>query len=457
MTATDQPTPPATNAGGLDDRCAKPGRLTWLSMVLDMPVASDPDAVLEHIGPGADLIVPLANGEPVTLLDTIESHGDELDGVRVHQMHAVHDRPYLHGAFGDRLRHVSYFLSHVTRPCFQAGTIDLVPNNFSEMWAILAERTVDPLVIASASPPDRHGYFSLGLSADYVSSFIGRARFFLEANAQMPRTFGRNQVHVSQALGWVEVDRPLLEVPPPSRSAIDDRIAAFVAERIPNGATIQTGIGSIPNAILSALSDHRDLGVHTELLSDGLMDLVDAGVVNGMAKQLNRTKSVGTFALGTRRLYDFLDENAAFELLPVRYVNDPRVIAQEDGFVSINSTIAVDLFGQCASETIGGSYYSSSGGQADFARGAMYSKGGLGFVVLASTAKQETISKIVARLSAGDVVTTLKNTVDKVVTEWGVAELRGRSLRQRAEALIAIAHPAHRDRLRAEALAIGHS
>ena len=457
MTATDQPTPPATNAGGLDDRCAKPGRLTWLSMVLDMPVASDPDAVLEHIGPGADLIVPLANGEPVTLLDTIESHGDELDGVRVHQMHAVHDRPYLHGAFGDRLRHVSYFLSHVTRPCFQAGTIDLVPNNFSEMWAILAERTVDPLVIASASPPDRHGYFSLGLSADYVSSFIGRARFFLEANAQMPRTFGRNQVHVSQALGWVEVDRPLLEVPPPSRSAIDDRIAAFVAERIPNGATIQTGIGSIPNAILSALSDHRDLGVHTELLSDGLMDLVDAGVVNGMAKQLNRTKSVGTFALGTRRLYDFLDENAAFELLPVRYVNDPRVIAQEDGFVSINSTIAVDLLGQCASETIGGSYYSSSGGQADFARGAMYSKGGLGFVVLASTAKQETISKIVARLSAGDVVTTLKNTVDKVVTEWGVAELRGRSLRQRAEALIAIAHPAHRDRLRAEALAIGHS
>ncbi len=457
MTATDQPTPPATNAGGLDDRCAKPGRLTWLSMVLDMPVASDPDAVLEHIGPGADLIVPLANGEPVTLLDTIESHGDELDGVRVHQMHAVHDRPYLHGAFGDRLRHVSYFLSHVTRPCFQAGTIDLVPNNFSEMWAILAERTVDPLVIASASPPDRHGYFSLGLSADYVSSFIGRARFFLEANAQMPRTFGRNQVHVSQVLGWVEVDRPLVEVPPPSRSAIDDRIAAFVAERIPNGATIQTGIGSIPNAILSALSDHRDLGVHTELLSDGLMDLVDAGVVNGMAKQLNRTKSVGTFALGTRRLYDFLDENAAFELLPVRYVNDPRVIAQEDGFVSINSTIAVDLFGQCASETIGGSYYSSSGGQADFARGAMYSKGGLGFVVLASTAKQETISKIVARLSAGDVVTTLKNTVDKVVTEWGVAELRGRSLRQRAEALIAIAHPAHRDRLRAEALAIGHS
>ena len=425
-------------------------------MVPDVPVASHPDAVLEHIGSGADLIVPLANGEPVALMDAIEAHGDELERVRVHQMHALHDRRYLHGAFGDRLRHVSYFLSHVTRPCFRAGTIDLVPNNFSEMRAILAERTVDPLVLAASSPRDRHGYFSLGLNADYVSSFIGRARFFLEANVQMPRTFGRNQIHVSQVLGWVDVDRPLVEVPPPSRGAIDDRIAAFVAERIPNGATIQTGIGSIPNAILAALSHHRDLGVHTELLSDGLIDLVDAGVVTGVAKQLNRTKAVGTFALGTRRLYDFLDANAAFELLPVRYVNDPRVIAQEDGFVSINSTIAVDLLGQCASETVGGAYYSSSGGQADFARGAMYSKGGQGFVVLDSTAKQDTISKIVAQLAPGDVVTTLKNTVDKVVTEWGVAELRGRSLRQRAEALIAIAHPAHRDRLRAEAVAIGH-
>ncbi len=417
---------------------------------------SDPADVLEHVAAGADLIVPLANGEPVSLLDAIEAHADDLDGVRVHQMHAIHDRPYLHGEFGTRLRHVSYFLSNVTRPCFHAGTIDLVPNNFSEMRPILADRTVDPLVLAAAAPPDRHGYFSLGVSADYVSSFIGRARFFLEANAQMPRTFGRNQIHISQVVGWVEVDRPLVEVAPPPRNAVDERIAAFVAERIPNGATIQTGIGSIPNAILSALSGHRDLGVHTELLSDGLMDLVDAGVVTGVAKQLNRTKVVGTFALGTRRLYDFLDENAAFELWPVRYVNDPRVIAQEDGFVSINSTIAVDLLGQCASETLGGAYYSSSVGQADFARGAMYSKGGQGFVVLASTAKQDTISKIVAQLAPGDVVTTLKNTVDKVVTEWGVAELRGRSLHQRAAALIAIAHPAHRDRLRAQAAGVGY-
>lgn len=421
---------------------------------LTSPSASDD--VLEHVRPGTDIIIPLANGEPVSLLDAIEARADELDRVRVHQMHTVHDRPYLHGAFGDRLRHVSYFLSHVTRPCFHAGTIDLVPNNFSEMRAILKERTTDPLLLAAASPPDRHGYFSLGVSADYVSSFIGRARFFLEANAEMPRTFGRNQIHVSQVVGWVEADRPLVEVPPPPRDDIADRIAALVAERIPDRATLQTGIGAIPNAIMSALSGHRDLGVHTELLSDGLMDLVDAGIVTGVAKQLNRTKAVGTFALGTRRLYDFLHENAAFELWPVRYVNDPRVIAQEDHFVSINSTISVDLFGQCASETVSGEYYSSSGGQADFARGAMYSKGGQGFVVLASTAKRDTISKIVVQLAPGDVVTTLKNTVDKVVTEWGIAELRGRSLKERATALISIAHPDHRERLRAGASAFGY-
>jgi acyl-CoA hydrolase len=409
--------------------------------------ATTAEAVLDHIGPGADLIVPLSNGEPVALLDAIEAAADQLEGVRVHQMHVLHDRPYLHGAYGDRLRHISYFLSHVTRPCFHAGTIDLVPNNFSEMRAILAARTVDPLVVAAASPPDRHGYFSLGLNADYVSSFVGRARFFLEANANMPRTFGRNQVHITQVVGWIESDRALVQVPPAAVSDIDNRIAALVADRVPDKATVQVGIGSIPNAILSALTSHRDLGVHTELISDGVMELMEQGVVNGVAKLINRTKTVGTFALGTQRLYDFLNENAACEFWPVRYVNDPRVIAQESNFVSINATIAVDLLGQCASETVAGAYYSSSGGQADFARGAMYSPGGQGFVVLHSTAKEGTVSKIVPQLVAGDVVTTLKNTVDKVVTEWGVAELRGRSIRERTEALITVAHPDHRDHL----------
>ena len=417
---------------------------------------SPTDAVLEYITDGTDIIVPLANGEPVTLLDAVERHADQLCNVRVHQMHTLHDRPYLHATYGDRLHHVSYFLSHITRPCYRVGTVDLVPNNFSEMRTILKHATKDPLVLAAASPPDRHGYFSLGLNADYVSSFVGRARFFLEANRQMPRTFGRNQVHVSQVVGWSEADYPLIEVTPPPITDADRRIAAQVAERIPDRATLQVGIGAIPNAILDSLTGHTDLGVHTELISDGVMDLVERGVVTGVAKELNRTKTVGSFALGTQRLYDFLHENTAIELWPVRYVNDPRVIAQESNFVSINATIAVDLIGQCASETVAGTYFSSSGGQADFARGAMYSDGGQGFVVLHSTTKTDTITKIVPQLAAGDVVTTLKNTVDKVVTEWGIAELRGRSIRQRATALIAIAHPAHRDHLTQSARALGY-
>ncbi len=415
-----------------------------------------PDAILDHIASGADLIVPIGNGEPVTLLDAIERNADRLRNVHVHQMHALHDRPYLHGAYGDRLRHVSYFLSHITRPCFAEGHVDLVPNHFSEVYTLLDHRCRDPLVIAAASPPDRHGYFSLGTSADYVASFIGRARFFVEANARMPRTFGRNQLHLSQVVGWVRSDYPLVEVPPIEPLEIDRRIAASVAERIANGATIQTGIGAIPNAILADLQNHRNLGIHTELLSDGMVELVESGVVTGARKRNNRTKTVGTFVLGTQRLYDFVADNPAVELWPATYVNDPRRIASEPGFVSINATVEVDLTGQCASETIGGRYWSSSGGQADFARGAMYSEGGQAFVVCRSTADDGRISKIVPSFAPGTIVTTLKNTVDKVVTEWGVAELRGSSLRERATALIAIAHPDHRDRLRFDAKRMGY-
>ncbi|HWL44271.1 MAG TPA: acetyl-CoA hydrolase/transferase C-terminal domain-containing protein [Ilumatobacter sp.] len=405
-----------------------------------------PDDVADLIAPGTQLIVPLANGEPTALLDAVEAAAEvgRLSDVRVHQMHALHDRPYLHGAFGEHLRHVSYFLSHVTRPLFTAGTVDLVPAHFSEVYALMAGQPGPRLVLAAASPPDRHGFCSLGVSADYTASFIGRAPIFLECTEAMPRTFGRNQIHVSQLAGWCRSDRPLLEVPPVAPNDLDVAIGGLVAERIPDGATIQTGIGAIPNAIMAALSRHRNLGIHTELISDGVVDLIESGVVNGVLKQLNRTKTVGTFALGTQRLHDFLDENTAIELHAVRYVNDPRIIANERNFVSINATLSVDFLGQCASETIGGRYYSSSGGQNDFARGAMYSDGGQGFVVLHSTTSSGA-SRIVPRLAAGDVVTTPKNTVDKVVTEWGVAELRGRTVAERTRALIAIAHPEHRD------------
>lgn len=416
--------------------------------------AATPDALLDHIGPDADLIVPISNGEPVTLLDAVERHADRLERVEVHQMHALRDRPMMHGEFGDRLRHVSYFLSHITRPRFLEGTVDLVPNHFSEVFDLMRRRARNPLVIAAAAPPDRHGNFSLGVSADYAASFVGRAPFFLEVNPRMPRTSGRNQIHISQVVGWVEADYPLIEVAPVEPGDIDRAIGGLVAERVRDGSTIQAGIGAIPNAVLSFLSGHTNLGVHTELVSDGLIDLIEDGVVTGTRKRNNRLKVIGTFALGTSRLYDFLDENPTVELWPSRYVNDPRLVASEPNFVSINASLAVDFLGQCASETIGGRYFSSSGGQSDFARGAAYSEGGQSFIVLQSTAKGGTVSRIVPQLAAGDVVTTPKNTTDRVVTEFGVAELRGRSIRERTQALIAIAHPAFRDELTAAARAL---
>jgi acyl-CoA hydrolase len=422
-----------------------------------MPRPTEPgraDDVIDHLAPGTNLILPLANGEPASVMDAIEAHAGELSGVRVHQMHALRDRPYLHGELGDGLRHVSYFLSHVTRPCFHRGTIDVVPANFSEVPQLMRglER---PLVLAAASPPDRHGFFSLGTNCDYTASLIGRAPFFIEANAQMPRTFGRTQIHVSQVVGWCEADYPLLTLAAAEPDDVDRAIASLVAERIADGSTMQVGIGAIPNAILSALGEHRDLGLHTEMLTDGILPLIESGVINGVRKQLNRTKAVATFALGSTRLYEFLHDNPAVELWPVRYVNDPRVIGQEANFVSINSTLEVDLLGQCASESLGSSLYSGSGGQADFARGAMYSPGGHGFVALRSTARGGAVSRLVAQLTPGAIVTTIKNTVDRVVTEHGVAELHGHTIAERARSLIAIADPAHRDHLSAEAESLG--
>ena len=424
-----------------------------------MPPLPDPtpaDAVVDLLRPGTNVVVPLANGEPVSVLDAVEAAAEagRLERVRIHQMHAMHDRPYLDGRYGDDLRHVSYFLSHITRPHFRNGGIDVVPSHFSEVPLLL--RHLDQLVVlAACSPPDRHGYVSLGTNADYVAPFIGRVPFFVEANPYMPRTTGRNNIHLSQVAGWCQTERPLLEVPPPEPGEIDLRIAHHVAERIPDRACIQAGIGSIPNGVLSALHDRRDLGIHTELLSDGVIDLVEQGVVTGVHKTRRPGKVVTTFALGSQRLYDFLDGNPAVELLPVDWVNDPRIIAQERSFVSINATVEVDFLGQAASEMINGQIWSGSGGQADFARGALYSPGGQGFLVLPSTAAHGTVSRIVPRLSTGQAVTTLKNTVDKVVTEHGVAELRGRSVRERTRALVGIAHPDFRDELEHQARQLG--
>jgi acyl-CoA hydrolase len=414
-----------------------------------------PEAVLSHIAAEGDVIVGLGNGEPKTVVDAIEAGAEGLRAVRLHQMLPLRNRPYIDGEV-ESLRHVSWFLSPHDKEAFHRGDCDLVPNNFSEVPALLRRTARDPLVVAAVSPPDEHGYFSLGCHAEYVAPMIGEMPFFVEVNAQMPRTFGENQVHVSQVAGWCEADYPLIELPPkPSREA-DQRIAELVAERIPDGATIQAGIGAVPDRVLSLLADHRNLGVHTELLSEGFVDLVEQGAVTGTNKRTHRNKIVTTSALGTKRLYEFVADNPGVEFWPVDETNEPRKVAAEPHFTAINATIEVDFLGQCASESLGSAYWSSSGGQPDFARGAVLSEGGQAFIVLHSTTGDGETSRIVPRLHPGAAVTTFKNIVDRVVTEHGVAELRGSTIAERTRRLIGIADPKFRDELTAEARACGY-
>jgi len=302
---------------------------------------------------------------------------------------------------------------------------------------------------------DEFGYFSLGTQADIVSEFIGKVPFIVEVNEHMPRTFGQNQIHISQIEGYVVNHQPLVADEPAPVSDMDMKIASYVAERIQDGDTLQIGIGGIPNAVVSQLKTHRHLGIHTEMFVDGIIDLVEAGAVDGTRKFTNQGKMIATFAHGSQRLYDFLNGNPALQFLPVSTVNDPREIGKEENMISINATTEVDLFGQCASETVAGRYYSSTGGQADFARGVRFSKNGKGFITMSSTIKNGEMSRIKVALSPGSVVTTNKNDVDHIVTEYGVAEMFGRPLSERAEQLIAIAHPDFREELRFEAKKLG--
>jgi acyl-CoA hydrolase len=404
--------------------------------------------VLDHLPPDADVIVGLGNGAPQTVLDAIEAGGGRFEAIRLHQMLPLVHRRYMSGEVPN-VRHVSWFLSGADREAFASGQCDLVPADFSDVPHLMLTDTWHDLAVVSVSPPGPHGYFSLGTHADYTAALIGKVPLFLEANARMPRTFGANQIHVSQCVGWCEADYPLVELDQGEATPTDQRIADFVVERIPDGATLQAGIGRTPNAILHKLGDHRHLGVHTELLGDGMVDLVEAGVVTGARKATHPNKIVTTNALGTRRIYDFVRDNTGVSFHPVDVTNDPRLIGREPHMVSINSAIAVDFLGQVASESIGTKYWSSSGGQADFARGALYSEHGQSFIVLHATAGrgEHTVSRICDTLPTGAAVTTFKNMVDRVVTEHGVAELRGASIAERAKRLIAIAAPEYRDEL----------
>lgn len=421
---------------------------------MTVPAAGNPDDVLDLVGPGADLVLGMANGEASAAVDALEREHLVLEDVRLHQMHALRPRPHIDGRCGDHLRHVSYFLTGATRDAYHAGECAFVPTDFSALPRLLLEHVAPSLVLVAASPPDAAGWCTLGTQADYSAALIGRVPFFVEVNAQMPRTAGAHRIRLADCAGWYAVDRPLAE---PTHRAPDDRdhaIAAAVVERIPDGATIQLGVGSVPDAVCVALAGHRDLGIHSELVGDGVMDLIRSGVVTGARKRERPGVAVATFALGSQRLYRWLDGEPRVEFLPVDEVNDPRRIAREPGLVSVNATTEVDLYGQCASETIAGRQYSGSGGQGDFARGSVWSEHGEAFVVLHATTSSGR-SRIRATLTPGSVVTTSRNAVDHVVTEWGVASLRGRTLAERAAALIAIAHPEHREALTVDARAAG--
>lgn len=415
----------------------------------------DPSEFIGLIDKETDIIIPLSNGEPHGLLDVLEANYEKLDNVKVHQMLALRERDYIKGKLKGHLSHISYFLSGATRKAYWEGHVELIPNVFQEMYRLLQKTTKKPMVMAVASPMDEHGYFSLGTNADYAADFIGKVPFVLEVNRHMPRTFGANQIHISQIAGFIENDLPLTEEVAPVITEKDQKIAEYITEDIQDGDTLQIGIGAIPNAVMKMLKDRRHLGIHTEMLTDGIVDLVEAGAVDGMKKSSHKGKIIATFAFGSQRLYDFLNNNPSVEFQPVSVVNDAYEIAKEDHMVSINATTEVDLYGQCASETVAGRYYSSTGGQADFARGVRLSKYGKGYVCMHSTAKNDTISRIKLQLAPGSVVTTSKNYVDNIVTEYGIARLHGKSLSECAKALISIAHPKFREELMQEAKEFG--
>ncbi|MBL0387504.1 acetyl-CoA hydrolase/transferase family protein [Tumebacillus sp. ITR2] len=405
------------------------------------------------IEPQDDIIVPLSAGEPPALLDALPGQM-RLRGNRLFQMLSL--RPAL-VVPEERIRLVSMFLGAGDRPGFGSGHLDLLPNHFSDLPGLLREVTSNRVIMATVSPMDGRGYFSLGTNCDYTATLLDDAKLILlEVNGNMPRTFGHNQIHISQVAALVENHVPLPTLGEPQITEKDAKIGRLIADLIQDGDTLQIGFGAIPNAVMDFLAGHRDLGVFTEMLPDKVIDLFLSGVITNQKKPLYTGQMTTTFALGSERLYSFMNECPHLRMLPVDESNDVRVIAQIPNLVSINSTVEVDFLGQCNSETVQGRYYSSTGGQTDFARGARLSKNWRGIICLHATTKGDTISKIVPTLFPGSVVSTSKNDVDLIVTEYGVAKLKGKTIRDRTRALIEIAHPKFREELEFDARKMGY-
>lgn len=411
------------------------------------------DRAASLVRDGDTIVVPIAAGEPPALLAALSRRREQLRDVTVSQLLGLGRFDYLTPESAPHIRHSTPFLGAATRAGAAEGWVDWVPVNFSEVPPLIRQGLMPcDLVFAQVSPMDDDGFFSLGVSADYTMAAMEIARaVVVEVNRDLPYSYGDCRVHVSRVAAVVEGSSPMVELAQATIGPVQRAIAEHVAALIPDAATLQIGIGAIPDAVVQQLMTKNDLGLHTEMFGDGTLALIEAGVITNRYKNVNKGKMLATFALGSRRLYEFLDHNPAVELHPVDVTNSPWLAAQNDNLHSINGTLQVDFLGQCASESIGPRPFSGPGGQLDFVRAANASRGGKSFIVLPSTARDDTISRIVPTLAAGTPVTTGKNDVNYVATEYGVAHLRGRSVRERTRALIAIAHPAFRDELTEEA------
>ncbi len=397
---------------------------------------------LKAVNSGARVWIQSGCGTPSVLVDALVARAPELRDVEIVHMMTLGSADYTRPEFAGQFRHRGLFLGPNVRDAVVAGRADYTPIFLSEIEGLFEGTLPLDVVLMQVSPPDAHGFVTLGTTIDCTLTALRSAPIVIaEVNRQMPRTHGDTAVHISHISAIVESDRPLLELHPEPFSEMHMRVARNVASLIPDGATLQTGIGGISEAVLHCLDDKHDLGIHTEMCPDGVIDLMERGVMNGERKSLHRGKAVVTFVLGTRRLFDFIHENPSFEFRSISYVNDPFVVAQNDRMVAINGALQVDLTGQVCADSLGTKPYSGFGGQIDFIRGAARSKGGVPIIALPSTARGGSVSRIAPVLEPGAGVVTSRADVHYVVTEHGVAYLHGKSLRERAMALIAIADP----------------
>jgi acyl-CoA hydrolase len=404
---------------------------------------------IDQVKNGDFIIVPTGVGEPPILLNALSEQRRRFRDVKVAQILAVRKYGYIDAQTSEHVRHVAFFFGAATRVGGQSGWIDFIPSYFSEMPSMIERGQIPADVVFSmASPMDPYGYFSLSLGADYTMAAVAKARaVVLEVNPNVPFANGNCHVHISQVTALIESSEPVMEVGLPKIGPVQVAIGKYVADMIEDGSTLQIGYGGIPDAVVMQLTAKHDLGVHTEMIGDGILTLVESGAITNRKKTYLPGKMIATFALGSKKLYQFMERNPALEIHPVDFTNDPFLAAKNDKLMAINATLQIDLLGQCGSESLGHVPYSGTGGQADFVRAANRSRGGKAFIVLPSTAQNDRLTRIVPTLAPGTHVSTSKNDINYVVTEYGVAQLRGKSAKQRAQEMIAIAHPDFRSEL----------